>query len=224
MNGILKKWKDKDEDFVNTRASKYVTDCTHEHVCVSVVGPSGIGKTFLVQHVALEMEKEGYTIIKVNSPDDIKKNCIPTRPTLFVVDDLCGSFVVNLQKMDEWKNSLKDISKFLEANPFKLLITCRLQVFQDKVFEHSDLYLFKTCVCNLVETNLELSDSEKESMLLKYLGNTDIKKLKGFYQFKFFPLLCKLLSKNKDQLNALLGTSLEDPFASFGKELNDLFC
>ncbi|XP_071139528.1 uncharacterized protein [Mytilus edulis] len=219
----LEQWKKEDEYFVNTRASEWIKDCLQKHVCVSVVGPSGVGKSFLVQHVALEMIKDGYTIMKVNSPEEIKENFMSNRPTLFVVDDFCGNFTANTNRLDAWKKSLKDISKILETNAVKIMFTCRLQVFQDEGFKHSDFHLFRTCICNLVDKSIALIDSEKESMLLKYFGNADTKKLKCLYQYDFFPLLCKLLNTKKDQSNFFMNTFLEDPFSSFENELNDLF-
>lgn len=123
--------------------------CIRLNNCVSIVGPSGVGKTFLLQHVALEMEKIGYTIISVNTPNEIKDHYRLNRKTLFVIDDICGNFTANTVRLDEWKNAMTDITETIKGS-CKLMLTCRLQVFQDEGFEHSDLSLFKSCVCNLI--------------------------------------------------------------------------
>lgn len=223
----MQKWKTADEYFVKTRASDHVMSCIRRNNCVSIVGPSGVGKTFLLQHVALEMEKIGYTIISVNGPHEIKEHYKMNRKTLFVIDDICGNFTAKTIRLDEWKNTMKDITYIIEGS-CKLMLTCRLQVFQDESFEHSGLSLFKSCVCNLIEKQLALTYLDKEQLAKMYFKNTytnpqlrlDIRCL---YQYNFFPLLCKLYDSQKDQSNFCMERFVKTPFTHYEKELDNLF-
>lgn len=223
----MQKWKAADKDFVQTRASDHVLKCIRRNNCVSIIGPSGVGKTFLLQHVALEMDKIGYTIISVNTPNEIKQHYKMKRKTLFVIDDICGNFTANTVRLDEWKKTMKDLTDIIDVS-CKLMLTCRFQVFQDEGFEHSDLSLFKTCVCNLIEKQLALTDSDKGQLAKMYFKNTytnpqlrlDIRCL---YQYDFFPLLCKLYDSQKDESNFCMERFVKAPFNYYEKELDDLY-
>lgn len=70
------KWERDDNIYINTRATEHVLACINEHKYVSVIGPSGIGKTALVRHVALQMEIDGYTILPIADPNETEKRCI----------------------------------------------------------------------------------------------------------------------------------------------------
>ncbi|CAC5399270.1 unnamed protein product [Mytilus coruscus] len=219
----LDQWKEDEAYFVETTASNHVMRCLLDNKCVSVVGSSGVGKTFLVQHVALKMQQMGYTIICANEPNDIKENYKLSRKTLFVVDDMCGNFTANTERLDEWKKSMKDITAILDHDSHKLILTCRIQVFHDEGFKHSRLQLFQTCVCNLADKKLALTLHEKDKISEKYFEDTLRSKLTVLYQYDFFPLLCKLYVKNKDKPKFSLKNFLKNPFEWYETELNDLF-
>jgi predicted GTPase len=64
--------------------------------CVTVTGGSGVGKTATVRHVALRMKQEkGYDIVPIASPKDIRDFFTRGKPTVFIVDDLCGNYTAN---------------------------------------------------------------------------------------------------------------------------------
>ncbi|VDH91506.1 Hypothetical predicted protein [Mytilus galloprovincialis] len=223
----MQKWKTADEYFMQTRASVYVFNYIRRHNCVSIVGPSGVGKTFLLQHVALKMEKFGYTIITVNAPNEIKEHYDSKRKTLFVMDDICGNFTVNTVRLDELKRAMKDITYFLERS-CKLMLACRLQIFQDEGFKHSLFKIFKTCECNIIEKQLALTDSDKDELAKMYFKNTFTKSqfrldIQFLYQYDFFPLLCKLYDSQKEQSNFCMERFVKTPFNYYEKELDDLF-
>ncbi|VDI03759.1 Hypothetical predicted protein [Mytilus galloprovincialis] len=68
----IKEWENNDKMFVTTRASEYVFDCLKNNSCLTLTAPSGVGKSFIARHTALVLQKEGYTIIPVLKPDDIR--------------------------------------------------------------------------------------------------------------------------------------------------------
>ncbi|XP_071138284.1 uncharacterized protein [Mytilus edulis] len=223
MTKVFKEHEIKEKKyFVNTTAIKCVMNYIHQHECVSVIGPSGVGKTFLVYHVALEMEKIGYTILKVDSPKQIKKHYISDNKLLFVVDDMCGNYTANTEKLEEWKSSMNDITEILDKNMCKLILTCRLQVFQDEEFTHSKFKLFHECICNLVDKKHALTFSEKQQLAKMYFKNTADEKLKPIFQYNFFPVLCQLYDR-RDISNFSEDAFLKDPFAFYKVELDNLY-
>lgn len=219
----LDQWKEDEAYFVETTASNYVMRCLLDNQCVSVVGSPGVGKTYLVQHIALIMQQMGYTIVCANEPKDIKDSYKLNRKTLFVVDDMCGNFTANTERLDDWKKSMKDITAILDNDSNKLILTCRIQVFHDEGFKHSNLQLFKTCVCNLADQKLALTLYEKDKISEKYFEYTLRRKLTVLYQYESFPLLCKLYVKNKNNHKFSLKNFLKNPFQWYETELNDLF-
>ncbi|VDI72551.1 Hypothetical predicted protein [Mytilus galloprovincialis] len=84
-------WEKKDKMFVTTRASDYVTECLQDNSCVTITAPSGVGKSFISRHTALVLQKEGYKIIPVYAPTDIRDYYKPGKQTVFIVDDICGN-------------------------------------------------------------------------------------------------------------------------------------
>ncbi|VDI03767.1 Hypothetical predicted protein [Mytilus galloprovincialis] len=220
----LQLWEKEDQEyFVETTAYNHVMSCLLNNKCVSVIGPPGVGKTFLVQHVALEMKKIGFHVISVCNPDEIKQNYMCNRKLLFVVDDMCGNFTANTTRLDLWKDGVKDLTYILDKDVCKLILTCRLQVFQDEGFNHSDLHLFKTCVCNLIDDKLALTNSEKEKMAKRYFMQTHTNELKSLYKYEFFPYFCKLYAVNKDRPGFSLDGFLKYPFHIFEYELDELY-
>lgn len=80
----LNLWKKDDRKFVNIAAEKQVMKCILTENCVTIVGNSGTGKSFLLRHVALAMMDKGYIIIPCDNPGDIRQWFKPERNTLFL--------------------------------------------------------------------------------------------------------------------------------------------
>ncbi|CAC5399267.1 unnamed protein product [Mytilus coruscus] len=118
---------------------------------------------------------------------------------------------------------MKDITSILEDTSCKLILTFRIQVFQDKAFKHSSLQLFQTCICNLKDKKLALTNLEKDKFVTKYFRSPLKDKIKCLYKYDFFPLLCKLYIRNTVDSNFCLETFLKGPFDFYKKELDDLF-
>ncbi|XP_052075430.1 ankyrin-3-like [Mytilus californianus] len=86
----LEQWKEDDQQFVSTEAGKHVMQEVLTQSSITLVGKSGIGKSFLSKHIALKMIEDGYTVIPCSKPEDIGKWFKHGRKTLFVFDDVCG--------------------------------------------------------------------------------------------------------------------------------------
>lgn len=76
-----------------------------------VTGSSGTGKSFLIHHVALELHRQKkYDIIPlsfVTAPSDIINYYCKNRNQVFVIDDICGKEMINVEFVNIW-NDLTD--------------------------------------------------------------------------------------------------------------------
>ncbi|CAC5378634.1 unnamed protein product [Mytilus coruscus] len=217
ISQILVEWKDNDQMFITTEATKHVLKCIKEKSCVTITASSGVGKTAILRHVALQMAKEGYDLLLVTDPGDIVKFYNPNQKTLFVIDDLCGNYSLNQTDIKVWEPVMERIKKILSNTHAKIIAACRLQVYQDDKFE--SLSVFKSCVCNLLSDNMCLSKAEKESLAEVYL-KTKAPEIIDYYDlYDCFPLLCKLYHENP-ALN--ITDFFQNPFTVYEAETDKL--
>ncbi|XP_071139683.1 uncharacterized protein [Mytilus edulis] len=217
----IEKWKIESKIYVQTRATDHVLASINSNNCVSVIGPARSGKTAIARHVALQMERLGYTILTVSDAKEVKYLYKSDRKTLYVVDDMCGNFTANQSRIEEWKKSINDIKGILENGNCKLILTCRLQVFQDKGF--TNLEIFKTCVCNLRSQSLSFTSEEKEKLTAEYFKEHAVEACERLSEYEFLPFLCKLyyVQRNNPEFNVQL--FLDDPFSFYKKELRSMY-
>ncbi|VDI10860.1 Hypothetical predicted protein [Mytilus galloprovincialis] len=109
------------------------------------------------------------------------------------------------------------IKALVEKKSVKLIMSCRLQVYQDRQMEA--LSFFQGCECNLLSTDLCLSKTEKQSIAEFYL-KTNASDISDLYDmFDCFPLLCQLYSKNP-KLNIV--NFFTNPFTVYKEEIDKL--
>ncbi|XP_076096830.1 uncharacterized protein LOC143067416 [Mytilus galloprovincialis] len=217
INEILVEWKDNDKMFITTEAAKHVLKCIKENSCVTIAASSGVGKTSTLRHVALQMSDEGYDVLLVTDPGDIVKFYNPKQKTLFVIDDLCGNYSLNQTDMKVWEPVMERIKKILSNKLAKIIVACRLQVYQDDKFEC--LSVFKSCVCNLLSESMCLTKAEKVSIAELYL-KTKAPEIIDYYDlYDCFPLLCKLYHENP-ALN--ITDFFQNPFTVYEAEIDKL--
>ncbi|VDI83096.1 Hypothetical predicted protein [Mytilus galloprovincialis] len=217
----LHKWKQDDDKFVPTRAVQFVLNCLKNENCVTVVGSPGIGETAITRHVALKMEGLGYTVIPITVPTDIRDFYQAGKPTIFVVDDICGNFTANQNMIDSWKQLLGVVERILTENrdKCKVVVSCRSVVYKDKKF--SVLVPFISCKsCNMSSTELQLSRSERMKIASVHLGQLGYE-IAQKCPYDFFPLLCFLCSR---QENVDIKKFFSNPFSVFKDELDSLSC
>ncbi|VDI39710.1 Hypothetical predicted protein [Mytilus galloprovincialis] len=217
INEELENWKEDDKTFIETNGAKCILKCIEENCCVVVTASSGTGKSSLVRHVALQMQNEGYEILPVSNPKEIIKWYNPIKKILFVVDDFCGTYSLNPMKFENWKNMTEKIKALVEKKPVKLIMSCRLQIYQDRQMEA--LSFFQGCECNLLSADLCLSRTEKQSIAEFYL-KTNASEISELYDmFDCFPLLCQLYSKN---LKLNIVNFFTNPFTVYKEEIDKL--
>ncbi|VDI06745.1 Hypothetical predicted protein [Mytilus galloprovincialis] len=217
INEILVEWKDNNKMFITTEATRHVLKCIKENSCVTIAASSGVGKTATLRHVALQMSDEGYDVLLVTDPNDIVKFYNPKQKTLFVIDDLCGNYSLNQTDMKVWEPVMERIKKILSNKLSKIIVACRLQVYQDDKFEF--LSVFKSCVCNLLSESMCLTKAEKVSIAELYL-KTKAPEIIDYYDlYDCFPLLCKLFHENP-ALN--ITDFFQNPFTVYKAEIDQL--
>ncbi|XP_071135020.1 uncharacterized protein [Mytilus edulis] len=214
---ILEEWKDNEKMFITTEASKHVLKCIKENSCVTITASSGVGKTAILRHVSLQMAGEGYDILLVTDPGDIVKLYNPNQETLFVIDDLCGNYSLNQTDMKVWEPVMERIKKILSNKLAKIIVACRLQVYQDDKFEC--LSVFKSCVCKLLSESMRLTKTEKESIAELYLKSKAPEIIDYYDLYDCFPLLCKLYNENP-ALN--ITDFFQNPFTVYEAEIDKL--
>lgn len=217
ISQILKSWEINKSIFVETRASKHVLECIKNHNCVTITASSGVGKTEILRHVALKMREEKYDVLIITNPNDIVNFYNPNQKTLFVLDDFCGTYSINLCYLNNMQSIIERIRVLIENKLTKIIVACRLQVYQDDKFE--SLSIFRSCVCNLHSKDLCLSKKEKTSIAEKYLVTRSSEIIQYCDLFECFPLLCKLYQKNPEHI---ITEFFQNPFSVFETEIDEL--
>ncbi|XP_076075658.1 uncharacterized protein LOC143046398 isoform X2 [Mytilus galloprovincialis] len=217
ISQILMEWKDNDQMFITTEATKHVLKCIKENSCVTIAASSGVGKTTILRHVSLQMTNEGYDVLPVTDPGDIVKFYNPNQKTLFVIDDLCGNYSLNQTDIKLWEPVMERVKNILSNTHAKIIAACRLQVYQDDKFE--SLSVFKSCVCNILSDNLCLTKAEKESIAGIYLKSKAPEIIDYYDLYDCFPLLCKLYHENP-ALN--IKDFFQNPFIVYEAEIDKL--
>ncbi|XP_071148629.1 uncharacterized protein [Mytilus edulis] len=217
INKQIENWKKKDKMFVSTRASDHVIKCLQDNSCVTLTGPAGVGKSFIARHTTLVLQNEGYTIIPIYSPTDIRVYYQPGKQTVFIVDDICGNFTANQQQIENWEQLLPVINTIIADKCCKVIVCCRLQVFKDDKFIMLSPLI--PCECNLISDELCLTENEKTKIADKYnIGLNSMNLNESAKHCEFFPLLCYLFHEKK-------GTDVKEffriPFDIYKKELDN---
>ncbi|VDI57629.1 Hypothetical predicted protein [Mytilus galloprovincialis] len=206
-----------DKMFITTRAAKHVLKCVKENSSVTITACSGVGKTAILRHVALQMSAEGYDVLPIRDPGDIVNWYNPNKKILFVIDDLCGNYSLDQTDMKVWEPFIEQITKILSNTFAKIIVACRLQVYQDDKFK--SLSVFKSCICNLLSDGMCLSKAEKKLIAEIYL-ETKAPDISDCYDlYDCFPLLCKLYQANPS-LN--IKDFFHKPFSVYEAEIDKL--
>lgn len=112
------------------------------------------------------------------------------------MDDVFGKVSINDQAVDKWSLHVEMIEKIVRLGNTKLLISCRLHIFKDALVQR--LKLLVSSHCNLHLNEFSLLHKERLLIAQKYMSDSEIERISDVIEtYEFFPLLCKLFSKNK---------------------------
>lgn len=93
-------WKKEEHRVVRTRALTCLENLLTKKDVIVAVGSPGCGKSTAIHHLAIRLYKqEGYNILPVNSPQDIIQYYNPQCNQVFVIDDVCGKYTIDLYSM-----------------------------------------------------------------------------------------------------------------------------
>lgn len=178
---------------------------------VMAVGSSGCGKSTSIHYVALQLyHHQGYDILPVYSPEEVRQYYDPECKQVFVVDDICGKCSIDLNLVNCWGRQLTEIQKMLKDQRVKILSSCRTHIFQNRLFKNLSPLFFKSCD---LTSDFKLDCKERKDIASIYLTTDDMKSLEvtfGFesrqqtilfqtpiQHFDFFPLLCSVYPMQK---------------------------
>lgn len=126
INLEIGKWKEENKNQVT------LVECLQEKSCVVVIGGLGAGKTSIIRSAALQMQRKGYLIIPIESPNDIYRLHSKGRETLFVIDDFCGKYIINEKQISSWKSCTEKIEMVIKESDCKILMSSKSYLFMDK--------------------------------------------------------------------------------------------
>lgn len=192
---MIKRWKEDNERFKEIKVvSEIVSVLSDGNNCITITGIPGIGKTATLHHVALCLnETKQYTIVPCINPNDIKNYYKQGLLQVFVLDDICGKYFVNLTKVDKLLDSEECIKDILREGKSKVMSSCRLQIFQEPEVKQLD---FITGRVFDMSNEYQHTVQEKLQIAHEYLASGVIEQIeKNIFTYSCFPLKCKLFEE-----------------------------
>jgi hypothetical protein len=189
---------------------------------MTIIGGSGSGKTATAHHIALQLEEQGWEVVPVCRLEEIIQYGDSDHKQVFVLDDVLGTFAVDMNICNHIINHKEQILKSI-GETSNLLFTCRKSVYQ----EAFKLELFVTeNIVDLQSKYNRLIETEKMAICQSHCKskgvNSDLYVSLSFTKANhMFPFLCKLFSM-EEQYQRLGESFFNKPFDCFIKELDKL--
>ncbi|VDI42961.1 serine/threonine-protein phosphatase 6 regulatory ankyrin repeat subunit A [Mytilus galloprovincialis] len=205
----LKEWRNTDKKYIPTSATTFILRSVKHNRGVIITGSPGCGKSAAAQHVAFELEKEGYEIHPCNDPSEIVKHLNREKFQVFVIDDAFGKFSLNQQKADSWEQNDGKLNMLIESSnqndddednfskpEAKFIFTCRENIYVHKAFPK--LICFSLVQCSF-SSKYKIDPEEMRNIALSYLPENTVNDIQNICLYDFFPLICSLYSKSLNQ-------------------------
>lgn len=219
----IKTWQTDEGKFFVTSAVKPILSLIQKNSFVVITGSPGMGKSATARHIALTLKtSDDFDILPILDPNDIVKYCKNGCNQIFILDDICGKFIVDKHTLRNWERNLDTLQKLFRRNPnsLRVLATCRFQISKDEQFQRLSecLEIFE---CNLLSENLKLSTDEKREIAKNHFDNEIVQKLDNetVNRFDMFPLLCSLFARLDKETNFDI---FNNPGKQLERELNEL--
>ncbi|VDI42565.1 Hypothetical predicted protein [Mytilus galloprovincialis] len=204
----IEKWKIDSKIYVQTRATDHVLARINSNNCVSVIGPAGSGKTAIARHIALQMERLGYTILTVSDAKEVKDLYKSDRKTLLQVFQDKG--FTNLEIFKTCVCNLRSQSLSLSSEEKETLTAEYFKEHAVEAFERLSEYEFLPFLCKLYyvqrnnpEFNVQLFLDDPFSFYKKELRSMYNDCVEGKY--KYCALLLLVIFNNKLEEKHLTG-------------------
>ncbi|KAJ8300500.1 hypothetical protein KUTeg_022019 [Tegillarca granosa] len=202
-NSVVRELKKDDSVFVTTRGTQTVKNAIKNNSIVTVTGNIGAGKTATVNHVAIELENEGYQILPVVSPELIHRYLQKSKKQVFILEDPIGKHTLDKDIFRVWLLHNKILLSVISNNT-KMLCSMRKVVTNDPDFKIEN-NIFNKTIIDLQDNENQLNEKEKLEIIMRHF---EIKKIDFpiskqakiiFAKVKdLFPLLCKLFSAKQE--------------------------
>ncbi|XP_063397242.1 ankyrin-1-like [Mytilus trossulus] len=193
----IQEWEENSANIVETKAIMSLKDLIYRNSIVNITGPPGCGKSTASQCVALYLQNNhGYHIVPANYPAEILQYRNPEQKQVFVYDDVCGKYEIEIHTVNDWIKLSPDILKVLTLNGVRVLATCRSNISRNKQFER--IKIFSKNQCDFHSHQNSLTTNERILIAEKFLEKEDVNILKGHKlldKYDMFPLLCRFYSR-----------------------------
>lgn len=182
--------------FVETRASAELLKCSRDknNTPITVVGSFGVGKTFITRHVSLILRNDNFRILPVSTVAEIRELDDEDIPTIFVVDDFCGTTSLSVEQRTREINKWRKMPDVFLGSKSKLIVCCTSMIYQHYSFK--SLSYFRSCVIDMNASDLALNNCELRAIAEKHTVIDDKLVKKYSRECIFFPFLCKQFSNS----------------------------
>ncbi|VDI07446.1 Hypothetical predicted protein [Mytilus galloprovincialis] len=217
----VEEWEEEKKWFVETNAFNFILNNLDKR-SFTVVGNPGMGKSMLMQQIALHLkDSKGYSILLCHNPLDVVNRFRKKTKQVFVLDDVCGRFTLVQSYIDRWKQYEMSMIKLFGNRDSEsiILASCRSQIFIEK--QCQSLFIFSGCLCDLDAEEFATDNQQNQKIANKYLSQKTISEInQDLDSFDMFPWLCRMY-KDRQTGNSI--SFFKEPFNFYGEEL-DRFC
>lgn len=206
--------------FIPTKACKEVEKLADSENLIIVTGNSGSGKSAIIQHVALKYRKQGWIVKPLNEVNEILdtlKDKVENK-TLLVISNPIGKESFDEISYRTWKKYEQSLQCCLKT--VKLIISSRKLVLFDK--RVTGILRDESKIINLEDNKWKLNHHEKRLIWNKHTPymNLSEEEFATIVEIDtYFPLLCKLWSRNKRRPRHELRQFFKEPLKVFKDEL-----
>ncbi|VDI80813.1 Hypothetical predicted protein, partial [Mytilus galloprovincialis] len=201
-------WQLDDTNFVETTASEklLLAISQQDTNVVTVIGPKGSGKSFLIKHAAVKIQEVyQYVIIPVDGLKKVIEWFDPGSKQLFVldIDKACHSPLKLHHTLKKWQEQSAALQKRFNESSLKLMACCSTEIYEHPEFEKISL-LHQNKFDLKADANT-FSDKDIETIATKYMKKEDVVALttsdmkEDLKKLHNFPMLCREFSEEKHE-------------------------